>query len=136
MKKVILTAWAGSLWTICGLVVPLLFVTLDDRRLAGNIATTFFYAETWLGAILGVVFLILQRRNSALDSKTGWLAGMTLAAPLLFYVLLRPMMNAARATGDMTRFGLLHSAASVLFLIACVGALLLVIREPLTSRAQ
>lgn len=129
LSQVLLTAWAGSLWTICGLVVPLLFATLDDRRLAGNIAGLLFEVESWVAAAFGAAFILVQLRHSRTrDTRLLWVSAISLTAPLTFYFFLRPIMAAARAAGDMTRFGLLHSVGGLLFLIACAGTLWLVIR--------
>jgi hypothetical protein len=57
-----------------------------------------------------------------------WLIVATAAAPLLSELVLSPLMAAARATNDMSRFGMLHGLAAVLFVAAALGALLLVLR--------
>jgi hypothetical protein len=125
--QLILTLWAGSLWTICGLVTPGLFLILDDRQLAGNIAAQFFYAETFLGLALGALYLLLARRN--LNRSSVISAALAIAMPLVFFLLLRPLMANARAAGDMARFGQLHGIASWLFLVACLGVGVLVWRS-------
>lgn len=53
------------------------------------------------------------------------LIAITAGAPLASEVLLRPVMDAARATGDMARFGMLHGVSAALFAIACVTAFVL-----------
>ncbi len=120
LSTLVLSFWLGSLWTICGIVVPGLFWLLgDDKKVAGNIAAQFFYLAVWLGALLGGMYWLLRRR--AMTSGTQrWLAA-AIIAPLVFFVVLRPVMNMLRAAGDMARFGQLHGVASLLFLIACVG---------------
>jgi hypothetical protein len=118
--QLILALWAGSLWTICGLVTPGLFLILaDDHQLAGNIAAQFFYAETFLGLALGVLYLLLAR--GTLNRSSVISATLAIAMPLVFFLLLRPLMANAHAAGDMARFGQLHGLASLVFLIACGG---------------
>lgn len=135
LTHLILTLWAGSLWTICGLVTPGLFLILaDDRKLAGNIAAQFFYAETFLGLALGTLYLLLARRTLSRSSVIS--AALTIAMPLVFFVLLRPLMASARAVGDMARFGQLHGVASLLFLVACIGAGVVVWRSALKRPAE
>lgn len=125
--RLILTFWAGGLWTICCLVVPGLFWLMDDRRLAGNIAAQFFYLEVFLSVILGGGWLWLMRgRLSRRSMSLAWAA---ILAPVAFYVVLRPIMSAVRATGDMARFGQLHTIGSLLFLIACIATAMLVWRS-------
>lgn len=133
LAQIILTAWAGSLWTVCGLVVPLLFVTLD-RQLAGDVATHLFYVETWLAAFLGALYIVIQFKLSATNKRfVLLLAAAAGSAPIIFYVVLRPMMATARAAGDTSKFASLHSASSALFLIACVATLILVWRSEIVT---
>lgn len=124
--NLVLVLWAGSLWTICGLVVPGLFWLLkDDHRLAGHLAAFFFYGETFLGLLLGLIYVAVAR----LDRAGIIAAVIAMLMPLVFFVVLRPMMASARATGDMARFGQLHGVASLLFLLACIGAGVVVWRQ-------
>ena len=120
LATLILCLWMGSLWTVCGIVVPGLFHLLDpDKQLAGRIAAQFFYVEVWLGALLGLMYWLL-RRHAMGRSTQAWLWA-AIFAPLVFFVVLRPVMNSLREAGDMIRFGQMHGIASLLFLIGCVG---------------
>jgi len=135
LNQLVLTLWAGSLWTICGVVVPGLFWLLpNDHKLAGNIAAQFFYAETFLGLALGVIYLAVGHRS--LNRTSVIAALLAIAMPLFFFVALRPMMATARAAGDTARFGQLHSASSLLFVVACVAAGVLVWRSSVNRRAE
>jgi len=127
---ILLAAWAGSLWTVCGIVAPSLFAVLPDRGLAGQVAGHFFRIESWLGLALGLVALVLLAKGAASWAKRvdyGVVVG-TMLAPLASEAILRPMMAAARAAGDMQRFGMLHGVSALLFGVACLGALALVWR--------
>ena len=116
------------------MVVPALFWLLEDRRQAGNVAAQFFYGETFLGVLFGLIYWALQRgKLDAESSRCVWIA---MTAPLVFFVVLRPLMNAARSSGDMARFGQLHGLASVLFLTACIASGLLVWRSRSTRPAK
>jgi hypothetical protein len=127
---VLITLWAGSLWTICGIVAPTLFSTLDDRHLAGRIAAELFRIETWLGLAVALllVALVLARRALLPGAAVFWLIAVTAGAPLASELVLGPMMDTARAANDMSRFGMLHGAAAAMFLAACGAALALVWR--------
>lgn len=134
LSQLILSAWAGGLWTVCGIVVPGLFWLLPDRSQAGSIAARFFYAETVLGLLFGLMYWALHRRHLTGGTRIWlWLA---VAAPWLFFIGLRPLMNAARTAGDMARFGQLHGVASLLFLLACVAVGVLVWRAPAMRPAE
>lgn len=121
----LITLWAGSLWTICALVAPILFAVLDDRQLAGRLAATFFFAATVIGVVVGGVLIALNlARKVKLPGRA--LVLITAGLPLASHLILGPLMDQARAAADMARFGLLHGVAAACFLIACVSALVLV----------
>lgn len=127
-STVLVTLWAGSLWTVCGIVAPQLFATLPERQLAGQMAARLFHIETWLGVVIAIALLAIfaSRKAFAASKAILWLILLTAAAPLASELILGPMMSAARAAGDMARFGMLHGVSAVLFLIACLSALALV----------
>jgi hypothetical protein len=130
VASLVITLWAGSLWTVCGLVAPTLFAVLDDRQVAGQLAAIFFRAETLIGVVAGVVLVALSVAGKL--PLAGWLGktliAVTAAAPVFSEAVLGPFMERARTAGDMARFGALHGLAALLFLIACFSALLLVWR--------
>lgn len=134
LAALILSAWAGGMWAICGIVVPGLFWLIDDTKQAGNLAAQFFYAEVALGTLFGLMYWALRRRQLSGSDKR-WLLS-AIAAPLLFFVVLKPLMNAARADGNMARFGQLHGVASLLFLIACVALGVLVWRAQAMNKIR
>lgn len=124
----LVTLWAGSLWTVCGIVAPQLFATLPERQLAGQMAARLFHIETWLGVVVAIALIAIfaARKAFAVSKAILWLILLTAAAPLASELILGPMMSAAREAGDMGRFGMLHGVSAVLFLIACLSALALV----------
>jgi 4-hydroxybenzoate polyprenyltransferase len=127
---VVLTLWAGSLWTVCGIAAPVAFAVLEDRHAAGRVTAMLFEIETWLGAACALLLFAaaLVHKPLAVRLAPSWLIAATAAAPLLSELVLSPMMAAARAANDMGRFGLLHGVAAVLFVAAALGALVLVLR--------
>lgn len=130
LASVVLAAWAGSLWTVCGLVAPLLFVVLEDRSVAGDAAAALFAAVSWLGAALGAAFLLISRTIGEPTDRRGdrLLALGAMLPPVLVQLAVEPAMRAARLGGDAQRFGLLHGLSAMLFAFACLAALVLVWR--------
>jgi hypothetical protein len=84
-----------------------------------------YLAEVALGTLLGLMYWALRARFFKSELPWCWTA---IGAPLVFFIGLKPLMNAARSAGDMARFGQLHGAATLLFLIACVSVGVLVWR--------
>jgi hypothetical protein len=124
----LITFWAGSLWTICGVVAPGVFKALDDRHAAGQLAARFFHIESFVGLGIGALLLAIGAVSGSgvASSRIRILIVITMAMPLISQFVLGPVMERARAAGNMSRFGMLHGVAGGLFLIACVTALLLV----------
>lgn len=119
--------WAGSLWTICAVVAPSLFAVLDDRRLAGQLAGRFFHLETAIGVASCAVLLSLSFTGRLTLPGRHWIV-VTAALPLANYIVLGPLMAAARAADDMARFGILHAFSAALFFGACLSAAMMLWR--------
>ncbi len=119
--------WAGSLWTVCGIVAPSLFAVLEDRRIAGQLAGRFFHIETAIGVVIGAVLLALSFSGKLQLPGRQWVA-ITALLPLTSYVVLSPLMATARASGNMARFGMLHGISAILFFGACLSAAMMLWR--------
>lgn len=130
LAAVLLTLWAGSLWTVCAIAAPVAFAVLQDRHAAGQVAALLFEIETWLGAAAALVLFACAAVHRPLAARVGppWLIAATAAAPLVSELVLSPMLAAARAANHMGRFGVLHGISAMLFFAAALGALFLVLR--------
>lgn len=137
----IATVWVGGLWTVGYLVAPTLFATLADRALAGTIAGSVFRVEAWVSLVCAVSLLLLLRRVPAIFPSSV-LAGRWSPFRLVFamalctlvgYFGLQPFMATIReaaagremAGDERLYFGLLHGAASLIYLLqSLLGAVL------------
>ncbi len=139
-RTLLVTLWAGSLWTVGYLAAPLLFATLPDRMLAGTIAGSLFRAEAWLSLACGILLLAIFRSDTTLQSRAICIRiviGM-LVCVVVGYFGLQPFMAeiraaAAQAGGVMDdamrmRFGVLHGVASVIYLLQSLAAIVLVLK--------
>jgi hypothetical protein len=128
LLAIVITFWAGSLWTICAVVAPSLFSVLGDRHQAGEVAGHLFRAEAYIGVIAAVVLLALGllKPTRVSSKRARILIVATALLPLISQSGVGPLMESARVAGDMARFGMLHGVAGALFLLACIGALMLV----------
>jgi hypothetical protein len=119
--RVALVLWAGSLWSLLW-VAAVLFHYQPDRHLAGQLAAHLFSIETYL--TLGFAALALL---SPLRSRFKWVY---VAATLLATNewILKLVMRAAQANGTAAGlgFGAWHGVSALLYLAACIAALLLV----------
>ena len=134
LERVLLALWVGALWTVGFVVAPVLFAELD-RHTAGTIAGVLFRYLNFAGLCIGA-FLLLRNRlaaRSAFDAP-GLLLVLMLVSILINEFGFAPEIAALREAGftagseAATRFGRLHAAASVLYLVnALFGLTLLVI---------
>lgn len=58
--------WWGSLTTVAGYVVPMLFAHLPSPAMAGNMAAILFTAQTWVALVCGLLLLMVSRSDQAL----------------------------------------------------------------------
>jgi hypothetical protein len=138
LRILLVTLWAGSLWTVGYLVAPVLFASLPDRSLAGSIAGMLFRAQAWLSLACGLLLLLLLWMDKSWSPKRTplILVILMLACVAIGYFALQPFMAEIRAAAAdngglmdeamRSRFGMLHGIASAIYLLQSVLALVLV----------
>lgn len=133
-RLLVITLWAGSLWTIGYLVAPTLFGTLHDRVLAGVIAGSMFTTGAWVSMACGVATLGLLAVSKDVTEQRRKTLVIIVAAMLVCLLLshfgLRPMMAGLKEAGDKAKFGMLHGVSMVLYLVQSILALFLVAKNP------
>jgi hypothetical protein len=125
-SALLVTVWAGSLWTVCLIAAPSAFAVLPERRLAGLVVGRLFHIETWLGAVVAALLIGVLAARRHLSKSALSIILLTAATPLISQLVVVPLMDQARAASDMAQFGRLHGVSAVLFFTACVSALALV----------
>jgi hypothetical protein len=125
--RVLFVLWAGSLWSLAVWVAPTLFLAQGDRHLAGVLAARLFRVETYLGLAVAGLALALPGR--------GRMRSVYVAAALLGVNewVLRRLMDSAHAHGAALglSFGAWHGVSALLYVLACLGVLLVVWKENL-----
>lgn len=133
-ERVLLTLWVGGLWVVGYLVVPILFASLDNRQLAGNLAGQLFQVISIVGLIAGSLLLVSTLMNTATNWKRSWRVWVLLVMLLLVIMgtfVLQPMMQEIKLRGLVpgselaSQFGILHGVSSVLYLITSLLGLCL-----------
>jgi hypothetical protein len=128
VSTLLITIWAGSLWTVCLIAAPAAFATLPERRLAGLVVARLFLTETWLGVSVAALLIAVLAARQHLSKVTLAIILLTAATPLISQLVVVPLMDQARAANDMAQFGRLHGVSAALFFTACLSALVLVWR--------
>lgn len=143
-ERILLTLWVGGLWAIGYLAVPVLFHSLDDRRLAGEVAGQMFGVLSLVGLVCGTLLLVRAIYVAGKKWSSAWrvwslVAMLVLVATSAF--VLQPMMQELKATGLLEgstaakHFGQLHGASSVMYLITSLLGLALVAAGPGKERS-
>ncbi len=133
-ERIILTLWVGGLWAIGFLAVPVLFHTLDDRTLAGQLAAPMFTLINGIGLACGALLLLSAAMGEGRAWYRSWRVGviaiMMVGMAVILFVI-QPQMAALKvqvvpggALGP--QFGRLHGISSAIYLLVSVLGLLLV----------
>ena len=122
--RVLLVLWAGSLWSLA-FTAYILFHTQTDRHLAGMVVGRLLTAETYLGAAVGMLALLLPGRTKFI---WGYLAALLMAADEWG---LRRVMDTAHARGSAwgLSFGAWHGVSAVLYGAACLAVAVVIWRQ-------
>jgi len=133
LDRALLALWVGALWTVGFLVVPVLFAELE-RSTAGTVAGALFHRLNYAGLVIGAFLLLRNRLSLPAATAPALLLVLMLGSILVSEFGLAPQIAALRETGlvagsaEAARFGRLHGAASLLYVInALFGVVLLAI---------
>jgi hypothetical protein len=124
------TLWVGSMWAIGYVAVPVLFVTLPDKMLAGMLAGKMFSLTAYIGIGSACYLLIYLMYRSGprhvLKQSPFWIVTVMLLLVLVGEFVFQPQMASLKAhvfPGDIMhsayagRFRTLHGMAEVVYLL-------------------
>ena len=136
LERVVLTVWMGATWSVGYLVAPVLFMQLDDRRLAGQLAGEMFDLVHLIGFVCGGLLLLLAFQSHGKAAIKAWRVWVLLLMVLMIAVIefyIRPQMVELKAQDLFSNpqlsaeFARLHGASSVCYLVNSLFGLMLVI---------
>lgn len=132
-RLLLVTLWAGSLWTIGYIAAPTLFATLYDKVLAGTVAGSLLRSEAWLSMAVGVLLMaLLAVSKDVTAERRKLLFGVVVAmlvCSLLNYFGLWPVMAEAKLAGERSKFGMLHGVSMVIYLVQSLLGVFLVVKN-------
>ena len=136
---IVITLWVGALWTSGGMAY-LLFDTLADKQLAGQLAGNFFHYLSYLG-MFAAGYLLLQRLfafgTKSLKQGYFWALVLMLLLVLAGHFGIQPLLAQLKADAlpsDVMqsvfsdRFKTWHGVASIAYLIQCLLGFVVVLR--------
>jgi hypothetical protein len=140
LAGVLLVLWIGGAWAIGYVAAPVLFVSLEDKQLAGRLAGGFFYWMAWIGIVAGtylLVYRIIRQGGAALKTLFFWTVALMLALTLAGHFGIQPILqglkdqampHAVMQSVFADRFRHWHGVSSIVYLIQSALGLLLVWR--------
>ena len=139
LNLIVITLWVGALWTT-GLTAYVLFDTLQDKQLAGNLAGKLFTIVSYIG-LASAFYLLVQRLmdygTGALKQSFFWAVFAMLLLILAGHFGIQPVLAQLKADAmpaDVMhsifaeRFGKWHGIASVAYLVECLLGFVLVLK--------
>ena len=139
LNLIVITLWVGALWTT-GLSAYVLFDTLQDKQLAGNLAGKLFTIVSYIG-LVSAFYLLVQRLmdygTGALKQSFFWAVFVMLLLILAGHFGIQPILAQLKADAmpaDVMhsifaeRFGKWHGIASVAYLVECFLGFVLVLK--------
>jgi hypothetical protein len=139
LNLVVITLWVGALW-MTGLTAYVLFDTLHDRQLAGNLAGKLFTIVSYIGMVSGFYLLIqrlLDYGTGALKQSFFWAVFAMLLLVLASHFGIQPILAQLKADAmpaDVVhsvfkeRFDKWHGVASVAYIVECLLGFVLVLK--------
>ncbi len=124
IENLVLALWVGALFGVGYLAVPVLFASLDDRQLAGELAGQMFRLVGYLGLGAGAVLLASLFWQGARWRL--WVVVAMLALVVVSVFVLQPMMVELKQHGLLPEseaardFARLHGVSSILYLLTSV----------------
>ena len=139
VERVLLALWVGAVWAIGFIAAPSAFAVLDDRRLAGELASQLFTTTARAGLVAAALILAGALWRGGWSELRRGRVRLVLAMAVLVAVGhfgLTPAMEALRAGGlepgsvEAVRFSRLHGVASALHVaVAALGLWALAVGE-------
>ena len=134
VERLILSLWTGVMVGIGYIAAPVLFKTLDDRKLAGSLAGQMFEVVGVVGLICGGILLMLRYKDQSVQLFSQWrgivlLLLLVLVAAMVFVV--QPMMADLKAAGiepgseAAKQFGMMHGVSSIIYMATVISGCVL-----------
>ncbi|MEQ1664033.1 MAG: DUF4149 domain-containing protein [Bdellovibrionales bacterium] len=128
-KAIAITFWIGGMWTAGYVVTPIIFSTLTDRTLAGDLAGKIFSGTAWVGIVCAIYLLLLQLQQvgkKAFSQRYFRMIVFMLILILAGHFAIQPILANLKAQAlplevmkstFSEQFSMWHRISSVLFLI-------------------
>ncbi|BBP03968.1 membrane protein [Sulfuriferula plumbiphila] len=141
LARIAVTLWVGGIWAIGYITAPVLFSSLADKQLAGNLAGHMFTVMAYVSMVCGF-YLIIQRLaafgSSAPKQAFFWVALVMLLLTLGGHFGIQPIMEnlkerampqAVMESIFRDRFARWHGISSIVYLVQSLLGLVLILKQ-------
>ena len=141
LARIAVPLWVGGMWAIGYIAAPVLFSSLTDKQLAGNLAGNMFTVMAYVGMVCGF-YLILQRLavcgGGAFKQAFLWVALAMLLLTLAGYFGIQPVLESLKEQAMpqavmesifRDRFARWHGISSIVYLVQSLLGLVLVFKQ-------
>jgi hypothetical protein len=134
-----ITLWVGGIWAIGYVAAPVLFSSLGDRQLAGQVAGKLFALIGWVGlgaAAWLLVFLVVRWGGAVFKRAVFWLVVLMALMVAVSQFGIQPLMAQLKADALprevmesvlRDRFATWHGVSSILYMVQSLLGLWLVV---------
>lgn len=139
--RIAVPLWVGGMWAIGYIAAPVLFGSLTDKQLAGNLAGNMFTVMAYVGMACGF-YLILHRLavfgGGAFKQAFLWVALAMLLLTLAGYFGIQPVLESLKEQAMpqavmesifRDRFARWHGISSIVYLVQSLLGLVLVFKQ-------
>ena len=141
LARIAVTLWVGGMWAIGYITAPVLFTSLADKQLAGNLAGHMFTVMAYVSMACGF-YLIIQRLaasgSSAFRQAFFWVALVMLLLTLVGHFGIQPIMESLKERAMphavmesifRDRFARWHGISSIVYLVQSLLGLVLILKQ-------
>jgi hypothetical protein len=142
LALILMTLWIGSLW-MTGLSANILFKTIEDRQLAGQVAGHLFTTVSYIGLVSGgflLIQLILEKGASIFKHYDVWIVIVMVILTLVGFFGIQSHLAQLKADAYpqnvmqseyATEFSAWHGISGAIYLVECLlgGVLVLLYKR-------
>jgi len=138
LTPIVTTFWVGSLW-MTGISASILFDTIEDRQLAGNVAGHLFTTVSYIGLASGLYLLaqrFIEHKMASLKQRYCWIVFSMLILIVVGQYGIQPLLAQLKADAlpvdvmssiNASQFAAWHGVAGFVYLIECLLGIALVL---------
>lgn len=140
LAPIVITFWVGGLW-MTGISASILFDTIKDRQLAGNVAGHLFTTISYIGMVSAFYLLaqlFFEQKFKGFKQSYCWIVCLMLLLIIVGQYVIQPILAQLKAhalpvdvmsSQNANQFAAWHGIAGFVYLIECLLGIALVLKS-------